>query len=168
MSDELNMDFEYLNLVFARFMGYDIKEEFYPKHLIWHPKQLLGYDISDSCRNFYDSIPNIESYHIGQGIQLDYTSWEWLMPVVQEIESLEVNGGWSRNPFTLRVEGNSAKIIIDAGHTDSFGIDDADDVESTIFFTFKTHNKSTKKEAVLECALEFIEWYNKYILKLDK
>lgn len=70
------------------------------------------------------------------------TSWDWLMPVVEKIESLrgftKVNGY-----FILDSIGNYSRFILDDGTR-----------------IFESEIASTKLYSVFKAVIEFIEWYN--------
>ena len=66
------------------------------------------------------------------------TSWDWLMPVVEEIEKMEA--------INLKIEGVSCQIC-------SYG------------FVRARETADTKKEAVWLAVVEFIKWHNQNLKK---
>lgn len=72
--------------------------------------------------------------------QLKYhTSWDWLMPVVEKIESVRNEDGYH---LIVCIEGTVCKIQNEDGSI----IVDADDV--------------SKMAAIYKAVVQFIEWYN--------
>lgn len=71
-------------------------------------------------------------------------SWIWLMPVVEKIESLKING----YEFKVSITGNDCLISSFVRFT---GTED-------VYFS---GNGVSKIEAVYKAVLEFIDWYNK-------
>lgn len=78
-----------------------------------------------------------------------HTSWDWLMPVVEKIESIEDDlspyQSYSKNNFCVSIRNGFCQII-----SGDFLMD---------FDEFDKHS-GTKKEAVFNAVCEFIEWYN--------
>lgn len=66
-----------------------------------------------------------------------HSSWDWLMPVVEKIESLNFTTSIYHLPKTL----NTVKIL--SGGADVVGV-----------------NGETKIEAIYKTVVEFIKWYN--------
>lgn len=75
--------------------------------------------------------------HINANKLLYHSSWDWLMPVVEKIESLNFTTSIYHLPKTL----NTVKIF--SGGADVVG-----------------KNGETKMEAVYKAVIEFIKWYN--------
>jgi hypothetical protein len=82
--------------------------------------------------------PANDSKEIAQDYDLIYHSnWEWLMPVVDKIQS-------------LRNKCNNVKL--------EYGLTLINAIETWFKYT---HKRISKKEAVWLACVEFIEWYNK-------
>jgi hypothetical protein len=125
----------------AEFMGWKIDNNFPDKNKVWRSP--------------------------GNNIELDSTmkfnvSWEWLIPVVEKIESLDLSEWMYRwegidgeteynfEGISVEIENTSCWVYIHLSLDPYFTING------------KTHNKrfETKLEAVYEAVVEFIEWYN--------
>jgi hypothetical protein len=80
------------------------------------------------------------------------TSWDWLMPVVEKIESLGVK---------FWVKGNTCRVYINRelaeldSNVEWNGI--STEFEGFFFIYFE---EKTKKEATYKAVVEFIKWYN--------
>ena len=81
-----------------------------------------------------------------------HTSWDWLMPVVEKIESLGVK---------FWVKGNTCRVYINRelaeldSNVEWNGI--STEFEGFFFIYFE---EKTKKEATYKAVVEFIKWYN--------
>lgn len=78
-----------------------------------------------------------------------HSSWNWLMGVVEKIESLKspYDGfSWSIEPFSVIINRNSVYVQVDAGKSDDISFPDI-------------HCK-TKIEMVYNTCIEFIKWHN--------
>ena len=102
------------NELIADFMGYEVLDK-YPRHNIVAPES--------GGRKFY--LRNKMKYQ---------TSWDWLMPVVEKIESLR------------------HYVLIDTGSCEIGG----DDVPVSISY----ENGDTKIKMVYLAVIEFINWHN--------
>jgi hypothetical protein len=128
MKDLTEKEIIELNIMFADFMKY--------------PKNGVFYDIDViNPITFNGRVHHQEQlcFHL---------SWEWLMPVVEMIESLNWHPKWS---VSYRVIIYPSYCQIDIGQ-ETIGN------EGTFIEIGKT-----KREAVWFCCVEFIKWYNKFI-----
>lgn len=79
-----------------------------------------------------------------------HSSWDWLMPVVEKIESLGVNFWTVKNKVKLTIVGELARKLNDSLYDTEFeGYD------------FEYYIEDTKIEAVYQAVVEFIKWYKK-------
>lgn len=91
---------------------------------------------------------------------LYHFSWEWLMPVVEQIESIIKPNSWYESDKNwFEIKSHSVNI-----HTSLFN-----KTLNILWVIVPNYTKdhrenvvATKKEAVYNTVLEFIEWYNKY------
>lgn len=136
------------NKLIALFMGGKLNNQSTLRlahHEIWLP-------IHGICR--YDTI------EIGKGKILKYhTSWDWLMSVVEKIEAIQWENTpafscWSSQPFTLRIEGQNAEIIIDGGSIPRDPIHKTFPVQPIDF------KGKSKLEITYLMVVDFIKWYN--------
>ena len=75
--------------------------------------------------------------------------WNWLMEVVERIESLGVNFWIVKNKVKLTIVGELAKKLSDSLYDTEFeGYD------------FEYYIEGTKIEATYQAVVEFIKWYN--------
>ena len=125
------------NRFIAEFLGYKVFNKRYPlNHGIGAPEAFEGYK---------SMIVQKAKYH---------TSWDWLMPVVEKIESIRhPEYGW----FQVSVQGNSCSIQSEhlwkvlQGHPNK---------------TYKAYTSDpdaifpTKIESTWYVVVEFIKWYN--------
>lgn len=86
-------------------------------------------------------------YYDWEGLYMDeslrfHTSWDWLMQVVEKIESLETSD--SQGFYSVEIDADGVKIYCTSP------IDD---------YIAEVRN-STKLEATYQAVLQFIEWYN--------
>lgn len=114
------------NRLIAEFMGAVVN----PK---WQDETTYTYTIAPSESSSYHWTPDTMRYH---------ESWEWLMPVVEKIESLE------KVDYTI--------LYAEHKNIYQFEINLKYDTDST--FNVITENKI---ESIYTCVVEFIEWYNK-------
>ena len=102
--------------------------------------------------------------HSVSGLRYKY-SWDWLIPVVEKIESLswgievEDNSKTQKHAITIEVEIllNSCTIEVISYLQGDRGISDV----STLVVISQTGK--TKRETVYNTVIEFIKYYNKYI-----
>jgi len=102
-------------------------------------------------------IPN----HAAQCYEKDclayYSSWDWLMPVVDKIEEISFDNikseyvPYTKHPFTIDMSYNYAKVKVD----NDFKIENLR--EDGI--NFKIH-RGSKINACYQAVVEFIKWYN--------
>lgn len=153
MSDTPTID--QMNYAIAKFMGFEKvtvgyagteeETEWQNNHIEWMHKvgiQLVG-----------DYIVNVkENLWYGWAGVSYYTSWDWLMPVVEKLETVEMNGG--------RVFRTAAdvKIFYQACIIEYLPDEESGDpCENEI--TIQTQGE-TKLEAVYKAVYQFITWYN--------
>lgn len=86
------------------------------------------------------------------------TSWDWLIPVVEKIESIKWDNEsqpdnglltWGDTPFSIQIEGFTTQVIVDNG---------SEDTKQP--FTYFTHKDGNKLERTYKAVVEFIKWYN--------
>lgn len=90
--------------------------------------------------SYYVEIPNYFHDHVIPDDLKFHSDWDWLMQVVEKIESLN---------FVVQVHLNSC-FIKEREHF----------INNKAIWRGKNHAK-TKIEAVYNACVEFIEWYNK-------
>jgi len=109
---------------------------------LWQPH------IGNTPTEFYNFIIELMISETWYVTELEFNnSWNWLMPVVEKIESL------------------NAAVIIDEDCTIEFGgvyFESTNSMHNCEFETFKT--TGTKIEKVFNAIVEFIEWYDKKII----
>lgn len=123
---------EHMNEAIARFMGYEQQEQDFRR-----PNNTLVFLID----NHWTPIHHLK-YH---------SSWEWLMPVVEKIESLHDD---FHGYFGVHISSNSCTIQGTNLRTTPENFHPA-------YFNEVTHN--TKIEATHLAIYQFIEWYNKQL-----
>jgi hypothetical protein len=79
-----------------------------------------------------------------------YDSWDWLMCVVDKIESLKVKNNCS-NQFRVKIHGMSCEIL-DMFH-------DGDDFQKD-FLHLYFNTAPTKHLVVYNACVQFVKWYN--------
>jgi len=132
------------NILIAEFMGW---------------KRYEGFNfITPHTQNYMSTGAGMCDTHIFRESDLKFdTSWEWLMGVVDRIESLDLRG--NGHDFPKVKIGNGVEIFCYANYRgtwyewrDYYGIDGA-------FYKHKNQCE-TKKMAVYKVVIEFIEWFN--------
>ena len=84
-------------------------------------------------------------YHYAQRLKYN-TSWDWLMPVVEKIDSLLADGEFIISGYrTCYLDIYTPSWIFPEYSADSFCI---------------TGEGESRLESMLNCVLEFITWYN--------
>jgi hypothetical protein len=79
--------------------------------------------------------------------RLDFhNSWDWLMPVVEKIESLTTTDGRGEVHYIVSIEADSCIISVGG--------------ESEIVYCQAYDTGKNKKEVVFEAVVEFIQWMN--------
>ena len=88
-----------------------------------------------------------------------HTSWDWLMLVVEKIESIELNDSNSTNYYDVCIMPDAVLIGLQS-----------DDLENPLILINKSegvgsinhhvHLFEKKRDAVYNAVVEFIEWYN--------
>lgn len=121
--------------------------------------EFMGYE----SHNF-PNLPNrvhIETEGVSYGMDLSQclydTSWDWLMPVVSKIQVL----GYRFEMFSQKSNVNEGEYYtnIQIGDTKYSKAD----IEKE-----RTAKEDTKLQTTYEAIVEFIKWYNEYLLSTDK
>lgn len=111
--------------------------------------EFMGWEVIENLSDFFvDCNPNNEQAPL-QLLNEVFKDWNWLMEVVEKIESLKspYDGfSWSIEPFSVLINRNNVYIQVDAGKSDDISFPDI-------------HCK-TKIELVYNTCVEFIKWYN--------
>ncbi len=76
-----------------------------------------------------------------------HSSWDWLMPVIEKIESLH-----DGRAFSIKIEDNNCEIIQNTQHWRAF--------QDTIDLPEIFEREGTKLENTHKAVIEFIKWYN--------
>jgi hypothetical protein len=129
------------NKVIAEFMGAYKEKDYIDQYTLdkmytFHPS-----NYSNLCSTRMTALPEDMLFN---------SSWDWLMPVVEKIESLEMIGYCNTRPFWVEIYGNMAHISID---------NDKSFYGRPIEFKFKNYRCSSKIEAVFIAVSDFCEWY---------
>jgi len=105
----------------------------------------------------YWGISKFDTIALGAGNILEYhKSWDWLMPVVEKIENLDIVALgccraygdkfiYNNEGFSVKIEGNSCEIWIHFTF----------DPESSVTIV----QGNSKLEAVYEACLDFVDWF---------
>lgn len=93
---------------------------------------------------------NVEKQKLITPIEMKFhADWNWLMEVVEKIESLGVNIWVVKNKVKITIIGELAQKLNNSLYDTEFeGYD------------FEYYTKETKIEAVYNACVTFIEWYN--------
>lgn len=128
------------NKLIAEFMGAEVKNETYCFHF-GNP----AYEIQIEEMSF-ESVKRLRYQ----------SSWDWLMPVVEKIESLWISGEQS----SVTIRRNFVEIVHEVGYNN---IDYAKNSnlrkDNELGGAFHTNNY-TKIENTYKMVIEFIKWYN--------
>ena len=139
----MNKQIKNNNKLIAEFMGWKQDESgFYPPKQI---KIINEFQVQDDCENCFGSYVGdlpLYVYHI---------SWDWLMPVVEKIESIQLPSP-SMIPVRVKISGTSCSIFKGTWN---------DDKEGFISKYFQEDEKGEKIQSTYDAVVEFIEWYNK-------
>lgn len=84
-----------------------------------------------------------------------HSSWDWLMPVVEKIELIDLSNG--QYGYTVHIEGWRCKV------TDAFGDKKSNKIRTHIAIEnnpVRGLDISSKIEAVYIAVVEFIKWHN--------
>jgi len=85
-----------------------------------------------------------------------HTSWDWLMPVVEKIESLWING---TQPL-CKIEGNYVHIVHEVGyHNIDYAYNSNEKIDNQLGGGVYPNTK-TKIENLYKVVIHFITWYN--------
>jgi hypothetical protein len=112
------------NRMIAKFMGFEDESRFIGGHNVMRRKTIWKFGCQQYESYNYDDL----KYHI---------SWDWLMPVVEKIESFEGTHG---NNYKFTIQNETSYI-------DCTNIISSPSVKSKI-------------ESTYQVVVEFIEWYN--------
>jgi hypothetical protein len=136
--NELISDFIGIKEVTQYFDSYGIKTPIYWTQTIDGRYRTRTYDLPDlSIKEFVS-----ESKYS--------TSWDWLMPVVEQLsEPVVKNGILIRSAVDIRIYYKACDIKFEPD-------EDFEDLEDAHFHT----QGETKLEAVYKAVVEFIKWYN--------
>ena len=139
------MNTEQNNRLIAEFMG--------AKPCKQHPNNQLFLTIKDNKN------PSLQYWHL-----LKYhKSWDWLMPVIDKIESLDIRGNDYDFP-KVKFLGDHIEIFIYATYrSDYIYWKPWIDLRGNLHNHPKQYN--SKIEAVYAAIIEFIEWYNEHQIK---
>jgi hypothetical protein len=97
----------------------------------------------------YWCLVNMDSIELGKGKITEYhKSYDWLMPVVEKIESLKSPDGQCAGNYFCMILGNGISIELP-------------NKEKDILICSTEQKKLTKIEAVYLGVVKFIKWYNK-------
>lgn len=123
------------NTLIAQFMGLDEDNRYVPTEMLPHKDY-----------NLYQGIFEMRElqFHI---------SWDWLMPVVEKIESLEFNGRsvWTTiKTFKTSHKNNYHEMMFRVYKEDG----------ESFLFEYDSEWFDTKITAVYFSVIEFIKWYN--------
>lgn len=100
--------------------------------------------VKSSVPSFYWTKKSIEGFGIGQSVELKYhKDWNWLMEVVEKIESLDF--------YSFEIKKYSVCVY-------KYN-DDGENVRS-ITSKYATYRGTEKIRATYDACVEFIKWYN--------
>jgi hypothetical protein len=110
--------------------------------------------IAEFCSKPYDK--NHLWFKGKEGILKYHKSWDWLMPVVEKIESLWISGAQPR----CTIRGNFVEIVHEVGyHNIDYAKNSDLKKDNQIGGACYTNNYS-KIENTCRMVVEFIKWYN--------
>jgi hypothetical protein len=144
------------NTLIAEFMGWKkLNHGFYD----WEkPKEgEVRYSTNDQHRWYEEGVSAIMSERDDHDVRyMGFDeSWEWLMPVVEKIESIDIVGGLIINSFSFRIDRAWVQIEMHPQIDIGFNFDNqlgwSEDIE---------HFGDTRMEAVYGAVVKFINWYN--------
>ena len=137
------------NILIAEFMGYKLTP----------CNNGLAWDIGKSIPSHEHLFPIQGVLHTGNELNF-YTSWDWLMPVVDKIESIELKDSNSTNYYDVCIMPDAVLIGLQS-----------DDLENPLILINKSegvgsinhhvHLFEKKRDAVYNAVVEFINFYNK-------
>ena len=95
------------------------------------------------------------SYNMLQNM-LYYSSWDWLMSVIEKIENLEVNGREDNKEYVqhFTVEISNEQCVIHRYFAPQYWGTELD------FLGLYDHNNTSKMDSTFASVVEFIKWYN--------
>jgi len=112
------------------------------------------YDVPEECRRFvfggcYTTYKDVLRFH---------DSWDWLMPVVEKIETIVLPKGTFEDwPYPENV---SISIRIDSCWINVGDNMWSKQVKGREFLDHHNHKKGTKIQSTYAAVVEFIKWYN--------
>jgi len=135
------MKTEYSNKLIAEFMGYVPKEapanKEYQHNLASISQAVWDRIIMENpgnCTDYFDL--SLAEYH---------TSWNWLMPVVENIEALD-------GSYVIEIFARACIISYMVNHNWP--------EDKGIVAHFNASNTNSKLEATYQAVVQFIQWYN--------
>lgn len=134
------------NELIARFMGVKEEQGFYDSYgkddPYWFTSNKIYRTYSRSLPDLsFDDFVENSRYHI---------EWDWLMPVVEKIESL----GYLTSIYALDIDGNKRR------HDVLLNDFSGDQIKKCYGYSY-----NSKIEAVYKAVVEFIKWYNELTIK---
>lgn len=127
------------NKLIAEFMGYDTDNS------ITYKIPKFEYEVND-----YGQISFEDKFSIYFDDMEFNTSWEWLMSVIDKIESLDCNPDalptWGLQPYSVEIGSFGVQITIDNRVSKS---------------PFSHHVDGSKLDRAFQAVIEFIKWHNK-------
>ena len=116
------------------------------------------YTTEDSKEKVIENIAKYAKYH---------SSWDWLMPVVEKIESLRIKGKYEKhNNEIVNCEYLFTVVISDKQCIiNNYIIPQYYGIEEDLLKLYDCRNTS-KIDAVYKAVIEFIKWYNENTSKL--
>lgn len=114
---------------------------------------MLGQGLVKVSNNIYSTVNELDVPDDSLTVEdLQYhTSWEWLMPVVEKIETIQLPTP-SMVKIKVEISGTSCRI-----HKGTWN----DNREGFISKYFQPDEKGSKTESTYKAIVEFIKWYNK-------
>ncbi len=137
------------NKLIAEFMGFKLPDINNPDSLYSKDIKRKGTTILDMStgRRFHTMVDDKVLF---DGNELMFhISWDWLMPVVEKIENVEIIGddNYFRDVFVIRKKG-SCKVYVQCNS----------ELDSKYFVSY--HHIGDEKENTYKAVVEFIKWYN--------
>lgn len=127
------------NKIIAEFMGYVYTDGDFK---VPHSDKTSNSNFREWCPTYWDDVLDSGGYLVAPCNLMFHSDWNWLMEVVEKIESLQYQNN-----------NDVFKVVIDYGMCTIYNM--INDLEVIV-----NVSKSTKIEAVYNACLEFINWYN--------